>query len=110
MKKVIFSAALMMGLSAAVFAGAPKGDAKDASSAKSETEAGAVVKWFHFTGDATDDDQLSDPSMYQAEDAPTCPDNNPQDYRCDIKILSNSTGNQPDLSQSIQQTRTRVTP
>ena len=109
MKKVLISSALM--LAAAIsFAGTPKGETKDANEPPSAENAGATVKWFHFTGDASDDDQLNDPSLYTSEASPTCPTNNPSDYRCDIKILSNASGNQPDLSQTIQETRTQVTP
>lgn len=110
MKKILFSAALLMGISAAASAGAPKGETKDTKEIPSESKASSpVVKWFHFTGDASDPDQINDPSLYTAEASPTCSSTTVQ-YRCDIQVLSNDDQTEPDLSKTIQSTRYRSNP
>lgn len=99
MKKVILSA-LLMGFAAASFAEV---------NLKSESTSTAVVKWFHFNGDASNPSDLSDPAKYSPapSDMPTCPDNIEQ-YRCDIQILSQESNQDlPDLSQSVLEERTR---
>lgn len=108
MKKVLFSSALM--LAAAIsFAGTPKGDVKSETPAKTESESGAVLKWFHFNGSNANPSDLTDPSKYTAESAPVC-SSETNDYRCDIKILTQvNDQSKPDLTQSPVEERTRDT-
>lgn len=58
MKKVLFSAALLMGLSAVSFAGNPKGEASPATSETKTKVADAPLYWFS----TEDDGSLTDPS------------------------------------------------
>ncbi|MCH5717847.1 hypothetical protein [Niabella hibiscisoli] len=98
----------MMGLAVVSFAGNPKAGKAEPSTATTKTTT-AVLKWFHFTGDASNPSELSDPSLYEEETTPTCPsaDNT---YRCDIQILNDENNpDQPDLSQPVQDIRRRAT-
>nr|WP_199078233.1 hypothetical protein [Pedobacter sp. ASV19] len=53
MKKVFFSAALLLGLTSISFADTPKGEAKDAKSETPTTsETGVTMKWYAVTYDA----------------------------------------------------------
>lgn len=100
----------LMALAIGAFAGTPKIEPKKTADAPTEMKLeSATVMWFHFNGDASDPTQVADPSKYQPEANPTCPNALPA-YRCDIKILSNTAQTQPDLSQPIQETRKRSTP
>jgi len=104
MKNLILSA-LLMGAATFSFAESPK-EAKD-SPTSTETTTG-VVKWFHFNGSNSNPSDLTDPSKYTPEDAPTC-SSQTEENRCDIKIMSQSTNQDlPDLSQSVLDERTRT--
>lgn len=108
-KLTFAAAALILGLSNVSFAGAPKGEAKDAKSetpAKTEASAGSV-KWFHFNGTAG---QETDVTKYIEVATPVC-DELDLEYRCDIKIMSQGTSpDRPDLSALVQEERTRANP
>ncbi len=51
MKKLLFSAALIMGAAAVSFAGNPKGETKDANTAKTEAKAGNQLFWYDVVYD-----------------------------------------------------------
>lgn len=119
--KIITAAtALLLGLSTVAFAGNPKTNARTDAKTDAKTtvntenngqdEDDAVVKWFHFSGNALSQTDLSNPSKYSPELAPTC-SSTTETYRCDIKILSMAGDqNKPDLTQPIQDHRERATP
>lgn len=107
MKKFLFIPALA--LSVVTFAGSPKTETKEAGTAKSETNQQADPKWFHFNGNAENEDDLFDPSLYSAETSPQC-STAPAPYVCDVLAIPDAGNpNQPDLS-TITQQRKRSTP
>lgn len=71
-----------------------------------EQERGLTAEWFHFTGDASDPDQVADPEMY-VKQSPVC-SSTTLAYRCDI-LIEPQSGNPdlPDLTQNVQQERKR---
>lgn len=52
MKKILLSAALLMGLSTAVFAGTPKGEAKEPKKAEVSSNTSTNLVWYKVTYDA----------------------------------------------------------
>jgi hypothetical protein len=107
MKRIILSAALLMGAVTLTFAINPTSETKDSKSETKNTE--VVVKWFHFTGDASVPSQLQDPANYDEETSPTCSSTSAT-YRCDIQIQTlEGDDTQPDLSQPILDSRKRAT-
>lgn len=68
-----------------------------------------TAEWFHFTGDASDPDQLADP-FYYVRQSPVC-NSTTLEYRCDILIEPQlADPDRPDLTKPVQLELQRADP
>lgn len=102
MKKFFLMSALALGATSFAFAGNPKTETKAASESTTENST-AIMRWYHFNGDATNPSDLTDPGKYTPVTGGLVCDETVKPYRCEIYILSQEANQDlPDLSQSVQ--------
>jgi len=111
MKKVIFSAALLMAAATFSFAGNPK-ETKDAkpevaTATPNEGASSAEIKWFRFDGEPGDEGVASE---YTVVASPSCTSTTAT-YRCEIRIEAQTANpSLPNLSSSVLEERKKTNP